>query len=385
MKRNLLYAFITSGLLAICCVVYTSCSKKEAAATNGSQVARPAAITSFNHPGVLNNTASLDLIAAQANGGNTARLSAYQKVLDYVNGQTVPTTFYATVTVGSNGVSTASKDQIRRDAELAYALALRWAKTGSATYAQQCIQILNGWSYTFQNYALVPNAGTNAYQPGLEASWTTPTFVAAAEIMRYYKINGTTGSGWSQADIDQFGVYLNNVKNNYINNMPVYNNNWNASMGYAKMAIGVFLNSVSVYENGKAAVLQYLPIIIDSSGYIGEMCDRNDCVHYQYSLTAFSYAAEIATIQGDNSIWTANSSRISAGYDFMRTAYTGAYCGVCATSSPVFPGTEVANHHYNTANLNYLRGLQAPLGIPNDRTFLGFTTYTHYNVSVSNF
>lgn len=383
MKRNILCAVVLSAMLVATGLFYSSCSKKENTPTTGNKVARPAAITSFVHPGVLNTTASLDLIGSQANGGDASRLASYQKVLDFVNGQTVPSSFYATVTVGSNGETTASKDQIRRDAVLAYALALRWAKTGTATYAQQCIQILNGWSYTFQNYAL-KNSSTNANQPSLEASWTTPSFVAAAEIMRYYTVNGN-GSGWSAADITQFGVYLNNVKNNYINNTPVYNNNWNASMGYAKMAIGVFLNSVSVYENGYNTVLQYIPIIIASGGNIAEMCDRNDCVHYQYSLTAFAYAAEIATIQGDNAIWTASSSRISQGYDFMRTAYTGAYCGVCSTSSPVFPGTEVANHHYNTANLNYLRGLQDPLGLPNDKTFLGFTTYTHYNVSVSGF
>lgn len=385
MKRNILYVSTMSFILVLSALLYVGCSKQAASPkTQGDQVSRPAAITSFVHPGVINTTASLNYIGGQANSGNTDRLNAYQKVLDFVNGQTVPTSFYSTVVVGSNGDSSPSKDQIRRDAVLAYALALRWAKTGTATYAQQCIQILNGWSYTFQNYAL-KSSSTNQYQPSLEASWTTPSFVAAAEIMRYYKINGTTGSGWSQADINQFNNYLNNVKNNYINNTPVYNNNWNASMGYAKMAMGVFLNSVSVYQNGYNAITQYMPIIIGSGGYINEMCDRNDCVHYQYSLTAFAYAAEIATIQGDNSLWTYNSSLLSKGYDFMRTAYTGAYCGVCSTSSPVFPGTEVANHHYNTSNLNYLRGLQDPLGLTADKTFLGFTTYTHYNVSVSGF
>lgn len=338
-----------------------------------------AQITSFVHPGVLNTQASLDLVGSQVNGGDATRTASYQKVLDFINSHDYPTSFYATVVVGSNGATSPSKSQIRKDAELAYALALRWTKTGNFTYATQTIGILNGWAYTFRNYALL-NSSTNANQPALEASWTTPSFVAAAEIIRYYTVNGQ-GAGWSAADIAQFSAFLNTVKNNYINNVPDYSNNWDVSAGYAKMAIGIFLNSTTVYQNGYNFILQYLPIVIQSGGTMPELCDRQDCVHYQYSLTALAYAAELARIQGDNSIWSANSSRISAGYDFMRSAYgqtTG--CNYCSTSSPVFPGTEVAYNYYKTANLQYLRGLQDPLGVPNDNTFLGFTTYTHFNV-----
>src|SRR5258707_12406967 len=147
------------------------------------------------------------------------------------------------------------------------------------------------------------------------------------------------------------------------------------------MAIGIFLNSTTVYQNGYNLLISNLPAIINADGTLPELCVRQDCVHYQYSLTAYAYAAELARIQGDNSLWTVNSNRISAGYDYMRAAYgqsTG--CNYCTTSSPVFPGTEVAYNFYKTGNLQYLRALQAPLGVPNDNTFLGFTTYTHFNV-----
>ncbi|SEK50354.1 Alginate lyase [Chitinophaga rupis] len=385
MKKHMNSRLLGISLLLSASTLY-SCTKQGATSKDTidkmevSPVALAApAITSFVHPGVLNTQASLDYIGGQANGGDAARLASYQKVLDYVNGQTVPTSFYATVVVGSNGATSPSKSQIRRDAELAYGLALRWAKTGTDTYAKQAIQILNGWSYTFKNYALL-NSSTNALQPALEASWTTPSFVAAAEIIRYYKPFGKS-SGWSDADIAQFSNYLNNVKNNYINKCPVYNNNWNASAAYAKMAIGIFLNSVTVYQNGYNDLVKYLPIIVKSDGSIPELCDRQDCVHFQYSLTAFAYGAELARIQGDNGIYTYNSNLISLGYNFMRAAYnrsTG--CNYCTTSSPVFPGTEVAYNYYKTSNLEYLRNLQDPLSIPNDNTFLGFTTYTHFNV-----
>ena len=379
-----LYAGIV--LLALSTLLL-KCKKQEESATVQTPSAKEestvnmaaAAITTFVHPSILNTQASLDQVGAEVNGGDPVRLAAYNKVLDYINQNALPTKFFATVTVGSNGATTESKSQIRKDAILAYALALRWAKTGTMTYAQQAIAILNGWSYTFKNYAVL--TGSNALQPSLEASWTTPSFVAAAEILRYYKAFGKA-SGWSDADINQFKAYIDLVKNNYINNTPAYNNNWNASAGYARMCIGIFLDNTTVYQNGYNIIQAHLPIIIKADGTIPEYCDRNDCVHYQYSLTAFAYAAELARIQGDNSLFTYNSNLLSKGYDYMRKAYnrqTG--CNTCSTSSPVFPGTEVAYNYYKTANLKSLRELQDPLGWPNDRTFLGFTSYTHFNVA----
>jgi len=379
-KSNLRPWLMGIGLAAISISLF-QCQKGTAPSPSPSSptVARAASITSFVHPGILNTQASLDLVGGQVNGGDPVRTASYQKVLDFINSHTYPTSFPSTVVVGSNGATSPSKAQIRSDAELVYALALRWTKTHNSTYATQAIGILNGWAYNFQNYALL-NSSTNPNQPDLEASWTTPSFVAAAEIIRYYQVNGT-GAGWSAADIAQFSTFLNTVKNNYINNTPAYNNNWNASAGYAKMAIGIFLNSTSVYQNGYNALVSVMPSIINSDGTLPELCVRQDCVHYQYSLTAYAYAAELARIQGDNSLWTVNSNRISAGYDYMRAAYgqsTG--CNYCTTSSPVFPGTEVAYNYYKTGNLQYLRALQAPLGVPNDNTFLGFTTYTHFSV-----
>lgn len=340
-------------------------------------------ITTFVHPAILNTKASLDLIASEINSGNAERTASFQKVLDFINGAKFPTSFPATVIVGSNGATTPSKTQIRSDAELVYAIALRWAATGNAIYAEQAIGILNGWSYSFQNYGLLDNPAspTNANQPDLEASWTMPSFVAAAEIIRHYKVGGKS-AGWRDSDIKQFEAFLTIIKTTYIDKTPVYNNNWNVSAGYAKMAIGVFLNNKPVYDSGYEYIKKYLTVVISPDGTIAELCDRKDCVHYQYSLTGFTYAAEIARIQGDNSLYTTGSNLISLGYEFMQRAYnqtTG--CNYCSFSSPVFPGTEVANNYYKTNTLKSLRDIRPPYGVPNDNTFLGFTTYTHYNVT----
>ncbi len=340
--------------------------------------------SNFVHPGILNTKSSLDQIGAEVVANNTERAAAFKKILDYTNVTSrYPTSFPSIVIVGSNGNTTPSKDQIRQNSELAYATALRWAATGDANLAKQTIAILNGWASTFLAYDLLvnPSSPTNANQPSLEAAWTTPTMVAAAEIMRYYKPGGTS-SGWLAADITKFDNYLNKLLV-YINKTPVYNNNWNVSAGYAKMTIGIFLDNKTIYDDGVNYIKKYLPIVISVDGTIDELCDRADCVHFQYSLTGFVYAAELARIQGDLSIYTYGNNLISLGYNFMKNAYdrtTG--CNYCSTTSPVFPGTEIAYNYYKTPTLKTLRDLQAPLALPSDNTFLGFTSYTHYNVKL---
>jgi hypothetical protein len=161
-----------------------------------------------------------------------------------------------------------------------------------------------------------------------------------------------------------------------------YNNNWNVSAGYAKMAIGVFEDNATIYNAGEDIITNVIPSVISADGTDVELCGRGDCHHFQYSLTGISYAATISAIQGDNVIYSASGSRLSAGYDYMLKAYNNQVsCVSCSkTSDYVYPGVEIAYRHYQTSNLASDRAIGAPHGIPSDITFLGFTTYTHYNV-----
>ncbi|RZK52243.1 MAG: hypothetical protein EOO59_13935, partial [Hymenobacter sp.] len=160
----------------------------------------------FRHPGVLNTQQSLEAAAAQLRAGNQARLAGYQQVAGYVSNHPAPTTFPAVVYAVA-GAGSPTEDQIRRDAELAYACALRWAATGEATAAQQAKAILNGYARTFQRYDTAPKpdgSPTPLRQTYLEAAWVAPTFVAAAEILRYYRVRGKQPAGWPAAEVAKF-------------------------------------------------------------------------------------------------------------------------------------------------------------------------------------
>lgn len=382
-----IYKIVKSICIVFCIIVFSRCSgedvstslKDKAAAVDNLRLKS----ASFVHPGIIDSRQSLDYIRSQTIDNDPIRLAAYQKVVDFVDAYTIPTTFPSVVYVDVS-TWTPTEEQIRRDAILVYALALRWAKTRNATYATQAKNILNGWAYNFQRYEVV--SGTEEKQTWLEASWVAPSFAAAAEIIAFYKEGSPDSSGWSNTDVTQFRSFLNNLKNNYINKLienvdAGYNySNWGVTAGYAKMACGVFLNSNTVYEDGKRIILKLIPIIISSTGEVAELCSR-DCGHPQYSMSAFAYAAEIARRQGDNSIYTANSNRIKIGWEYIANAFAGQVaCRDCSVST-VHAGVEVANNYYTSNLISTLRDLNDPYGVRSDHTFLGFTTYTHYNIS----
>src|SRR5690606_32301764 len=95
----------------------------------------------FVHPGIINRESTL--LRLEKIPDNNA---SYQILLSYMDTNPVaknyPDIFYV-------GTSTDGNGQMRIDANLAYAYALKWAKTGSKEDADNAIRILNGWSHNF--------------------------------------------------------------------------------------------------------------------------------------------------------------------------------------------------------------------------------------------
>ncbi|NGF57939.1 hypothetical protein G5B00_15575 [Parapedobacter sp. SGR-10] len=335
----------------------------------------------FVHPGIIGNTSMLDAIQKEVDAGKTDRIKAYQQVLDFIENNPIQREFPEIVMAKGSG-STPTEAHIRRDAILAYAYALKWARTGKTEDAAKAIEILNGWASNFQKYE--PVEGTSKQQSQLEAAWVAPSFVAAAEIIRHYKVNGKSAD-WLSADRAVFNKFVQNLKDNYINAMvkSINNNrrrnNWGVSAGYAKMAIGVYLGSKNVYEDGKRIILELLPHIIQPDGEILEFCSR-DCHHPQYSMCGLTLAAEIAKNQGDSSIYEAISARLKTGWEWMGTAYNGqADCRNCAKAR-LFSAIEVANSHYKSDIIQNLIAKKSPFSVNKSHTFLDFFTYTHHSI-----
>ncbi|MET3501267.1 hypothetical protein ABIC45_002879 [Mucilaginibacter rubeus] len=403
MKTKQIY-LVTALLLIAVVTVFTKCTKNSAPAIEGTGPASQPQLkvdvaSPFIHPGILNTTATLDYVAQQANANDAARLAAYQHVLNYCNGHSPSNAYKATVYVQGGYVNDDEK-AFKGDALLAYALALRWAKTGTTSYATTARSIIVGWANAFRQFGVVnqPNGSpTDFSQTYLEASWAAPTFAAAAEILRYYKVNGTQASGWLATETTQTITFLNRLKDGYINNVPGknYHNNWDMSAGYAKMAIGVFEDDQAVYQSGVTFITNVLNAssnpLEDSQGYMnGEVCgSHNDCVHFQYALTALSYAANIGAIQNDQTLYN-NPRGIALGYQFQYRWFNNQLsnpptCASCSfqSNTKIWPGICVANRHYNSTETNSIDSHYNPDsdGLPGgDIGFLCWTDYTHRGV-----
>jgi len=398
-KNKFIYAGL-SGLLILTGLLLAKCTKNAATAPAASLITmqgtpdingnRFVSAAGFTHPGILNTQNSLAYAANEANTNNASRLDAYNYVLNFCNTWVSRNAYAANVAVEPGAVNQQEKD-FKGDALLAYALALRWSKTGDAQYSTHCKQILDGWANAFRTMS-VTSGQTN--QVDLEASWATPTFAAAAEIIKYYQPSTGAAGGWTTAENTQFVTFLNRLKNQYIVNTTStgYNNNWYTSAGYALIAIGVFEDDRTVYNSGVTIIDNVIPQEMNSTGYMaGEVCiNHQDYVHYQYALTGISYAANICGIQGDLSIYSATSSRLLAGFQWQANLMEGNLTAACTPSgsktSPIWPGIFVANRHYNSAETNYIANHYTtdPNGLPGgDLGFLSWTAYTHFNVPTS--
>lgn len=337
----------------------------------------------FVHPGVINGLDNLEILrqdnfSAEQHSSYNALLTfirnnrisdSYPKLV-YIEGPTAPTTATPTAT------------QMRYDALLSYAYAVNWVCTGEANNAESAMHILNGWAENFQRFVAVK---VTSEQLQLVASWIVPTFVAAAEIIRYYKTDDHKGSGWTSEEIQQFSDFLNKMIDDYVDPMIIEIdqnnrrlNNWGASAGYTKMAAGIFLNEKSIYDDGKRIINKLIPIVIKPDGQVYELCER-DCSHPQYSMTAFTYSAEIARIQGDETLYKLESNRIEKGWEWTAKAFAGQLdCRDCSTSK-IFPAVELAVKYYDAStHLALFARKQRPYNQISS-LFIGFTTLTHFS------
>lgn len=400
-KKNLIYlgascALVLTGLL------FTKCAKNANTVNSApTTITRsPLGVSNkfvsaagFTHPGILNTQNSLAYAAQQVNNtsdpNNASRTTAYNFVLNFCNTWVSRNAYAANVATEPGAVNQQEID-FKGDALLAYATALRWAKTGDAQYATRCKQILDGWASTFRTLS-VTSGSTN--QVDLEAAWPAPTFAAAAEIIKYYQPATGAAGGWTTAENTQFVAFLDRLKT-YINNTTStgFNNNWYTSAGYALMAIGVFEDDRTTYNNGETIIKNVIPLEMNSTGYMaGEVCiNHQDYVHYQYALTGLAYAANIAGIQGDLTIYSATSSRTLAGFTWQADLMQGIVTAACTPSgnktSPIWPGIFPANRHYNSAETNYIANHYTTdaNGLPGgDLGFLSWTQFTHFNVPTS--
>ena len=152
----------------------------------------------WNHPGVMLDRLKLDYIKAAVALHQQPWKGAYDAML--AHGLASPTrqpTPFATVECGPTSTPNIGCTEERQDALAAYANAVAWYISGTASFAQKAIDYMNAWAATLQ-------AHTNSNAP-LQTGWSAASWARAAEIIRH------TSNLWKPADVAAFENLLRTV------------------------------------------------------------------------------------------------------------------------------------------------------------------------------
>ena len=351
-----------------------------AASYDAAATVAPSAVPPFKHPGLLMTQNRLASIRAAVQSGNSSAMkTGYNRVLqDNRGSHTYAHQALATVEV-VRAAGGPQEGRWKNDGFAAYLNALRWAVSGDTRNRDKAIQIIDAWSAKFTGFTLAP--GTDAPQAWLEAAWGLPVWASAAEILRHHDGGA---AGWPQASQDRFNGYLNRLYG-YANQASARTNNWGVSGALATMATGVYQDDANRYNAGLNRMKQLIPLIVYSSGEVQELAAR-DCHHPQYSLAGIAQAAEMATIQGDTSVWlfkVGNEAqpRFARGLEYMaKSILYGEGVRDCR-SNGLYPGySEIAVNGYmnrGTPIANFQNATKRGRPDGNAAEFIGWSAATH--------
>ena len=163
-----------------------------------SKTHKPRAPDQFAHPGVLLDTAQLNLIKSKVAQGAQPWSNAYSTMLTdplaSLSRTPSPTTVVQCGPTSTPNIGCTSE---RQDALAAYAMSLAWYISDSPQYAQKAISYMNAWAQTIQ--------GHNNSNAPLQTGWSGASWARAAEIIRY------SNAGWTASDVAVFENMLRNV------------------------------------------------------------------------------------------------------------------------------------------------------------------------------
>jgi MBG domain (YGX type) len=220
----------------------------------------------WQHPGVLVSQAQLDFVKQQVNNKVepffqeflNAQKSSYGS-LSYKPEGPYPggITQCGSYSNPNDGCQFADDDSAA-----AYVQALLWYITGTRTYANNAIAIMNAYGSGLKGFAGTaaypcPGGSTSACSNGpLQAAWDSTKWPRAAEIIRY----GNNGSaGWAASDIANFSNMLETIYKPIIYNGSPDNGNWELAMIEGMMGIAVFNEDLPLLQHAQLFWNQRVP------------------------------------------------------------------------------------------------------------------------------
>lgn len=253
----------------------------------GRDVTAPRA---FTHPGLLHSADDLARMKAAVAAKETPVYDGYLAFAAHARSK-------STYTVQNTGQITTwgrgptnFQNQAVADSAAAYQTALMWCITGERAYADKSRDILNAWSASL-------TAVTGADGP-LGAGLQAFKFVNAAELLQY-----TGYDGWAKGDVARCKESFLRVWYPAISGYMLYaNGNWDLTSVQSILAIGVFCEEPTLFENAlrfaaAGAGNGSVPHRIVTDAGQGQESGR-DQGHEQLAVGLLTDAAQVAWNQG---------------------------------------------------------------------------------------
>lgn len=260
----------------------------------------------FVHPGLLHSAEDLAAIKGKIEDKSEPWMGGWNRLQESVeaslNDEPKPS---AGVIRGARNKPDVGSSQMSMESSAAYSHALVWALTGKQEHANQAIKILNAWSKVLKS--------VTGHDAKLLVGMDGVKFCNAAELLKHSE------SGWLVEDQARFERMLREIFYPTIHDFhPTANGNWDASMIQTMLAMGVYLDDRTIFDQavsyyregeGNGAIKKYL-------NEFGECQESGrDQLHVQMGLGFLSCACEMAWKQGVD-LYGEAENRLALGFEY---------------------------------------------------------------------
>ncbi|MFG2725314.1 alginate lyase family protein [Streptomyces canus] len=261
----------------------------------------------FTHPGLLHSADDLARMKAAVAGKQSPVYDGYLAFAAHARSQsTYPIQNTGQITSWGRG-PTNFQNQAVADSAAAYQNALMWAVTGNRANADKARDLLNAWSASL---AMITGAD-GPLGAGLQAF----KFVNAAELLRH-----TGYDGWVETDVARCERSFLDVWYPAVSGYMLYaNGNWDLTALQAILAIGVFCEEPTLFEDalrfaaagaGNGSIAHR---VVTDAGQ-GQEAGR-DQGHEQLAVGLTGDIAQVAWNQGVD-LWGYDDNRILANFEY---------------------------------------------------------------------
>jgi hypothetical protein len=265
----------------------------------------------FLHPGMLQTAEDMDYMKQKIRTGEEPWKTAFENLKKETSlaFQAEPFTHVA---AGPYGTGNSGAQEFDENGKAAYNHALMWYITENKHHADKAIEILNAWSDRLWDF--------DSNNAKLIVGLFAPYFLNAAEILRY------TDSGWKEKEREQFTrmvlmAFYPTIRDFFTE----ANGNWDASIIYALLCMGVFLDNQEIFDQalerfyrgpGNSGITKYI--------YPTGQCQETtrDWSHVQLGIGELAKAAQLAWTQGID-LYRVADNRLALGFEYAAAFLSG--------------------------------------------------------------